>query len=109
MDRVDHGEMNIVLRKELSKFSESDLTGTKIPEMDSFEGRKRSFLTEGSSLPLLLNRFQNALKFINVDANMTHGNVRVDSVFLSQSGEWRLGGFEVLSSNKDDTSVLYVS
>lgn len=37
-----------------------------------------------------------------------HGNVRLASIFISQSGEWRLGGFEVLSSMKEDDAVIYV-
>ncbi|PWN46255.1 ARM repeat-containing protein, partial [Ceraceosorus guamensis] len=48
-----------------------------------------------------------ALHFINESAGSTHGNVRLDSIFLSASGEWRLGGFEVLSSVKDEGAVLY--
>lgn len=49
-----------------------------------------------------------ALSFINDQVASTHGNIHIDSVFLSPSGEWRLGGFEVLSNPKDESSVLYV-
>ena len=45
---------------------------------------------------------------MNDSAASTHGNIRVDSVFISASGEWKLGGFELLSSPKDDAAVLYV-
>ena len=34
--------------------------------------------------------------------------MRVDSVFISASGEWKLGGVDVLSNPKDDAAVLYV-
>lgn len=34
--------------------------------------------------------------------------MRVDSIFISPSGEWKLGGFELLSNPKDDAAVLYV-
>lgn len=51
---------------------------------------------------------QVALAFLNDSCASTHGNVRVDSVFLSPSGEWKLGGFEMLSNPKDDTAILYV-
>ena len=51
---------------------------------------------------------QIALAFVNEACASTHGNVRVDSIFISPSGEWKLGGFEVLSSPKDDSAVLYV-
>ena len=49
-----------------------------------------------------------ALAFLNESASSTHGNVRVDSIFISASGEWKLGGFDVLSNPKDDAAVLYV-
>ena len=46
--------------------------------------------------------------FVNEEAHSVHGNVRTSSIFISQSGEWRLGGLEVLSSMKDDDAVIYV-
>ncbi|RPD63710.1 ARM repeat-containing protein [Lentinus tigrinus ALCF2SS1-6] len=54
-----------------------------------------------------LHRISVALAFLNDSATSTHGNVRVDSVFISASGEWKLGGFDVLSNPKDDAAVLY--
>ncbi|KAL6308201.1 ARM repeat-containing protein [Sparassis latifolia] len=48
-----------------------------------------------------------ALAFVNDSCASTHGNLREDSIFISASGEWKLGGFEVLSSPKDDAAVLY--
>ncbi|KAI1791247.1 armadillo-type protein [Ganoderma leucocontextum] len=54
-----------------------------------------------------LHRVSVALAFLNDSASSTHGNVRVDSVFISASGEWKLGGFDVLSNPKDDAAVLY--
>ncbi|KAL7266755.1 Nuclear aminoacylation-dependent tRNA export pathway component [Rhizina undulata] len=47
------------------------------------------------------------LKFINEEASSVHGNIRVGSIFTSESGEWKLAGFEVLSSLKDDDPVIY--
>ena len=38
-----------------------------------------------------------------------HGNVRVSSVFTSESGEWKLAGLELLSSMKENDAVIYVS
>lgn len=52
---------------------------------------------------------QRTVKFINTDASSIHGNLKVGSVYTSESGEWKLGGFEVLSSIKDDESAIYVS
>ena len=51
---------------------------------------------------------QQTIKFINDDASSVHGAVRVGSLFTSESGEWRVGGFEVLSSMKDDDAIIYV-
>ncbi|PFH60294.1 hypothetical protein XA68_11177 [Ophiocordyceps unilateralis] len=47
------------------------------------------------------------VKFVNSDASSIHGNLKVGSVYTSESGEWKLGGFEVLSSVKDDEPVIY--
>ena len=49
----------------------------------------------------------NTLAFINDEASSVHGLVRLSSIFTSQSGEWRLGGFEILSSLKDDEAIIY--
>ncbi|KZT56219.1 ARM repeat-containing protein [Calocera cornea HHB12733] len=54
-----------------------------------------------------LHRVCVALAFINDAGGSTHGNVRTDSVFVSSTGEWKLGGFDVLSQPKDDQAVLY--
>jgi SCY1-like protein 1 len=51
---------------------------------------------------------QIAISFVNDTASSTHGNLCAHSVFISPSGEWKLGGFELLSSPKDDAAVLYV-
>ena len=51
---------------------------------------------------------QVALSFINDSCTSTHGNINVNSIFISPSGEWRLGGFEVLSTPKEENAVLYV-
>ncbi|EFX03834.1 protein kinase family protein [Grosmannia clavigera kw1407] len=47
------------------------------------------------------------IKFINDEASSVHGSLKVSSVFTSESGEWKLGGFEVLSNVKDDEAVIY--
>ncbi|KAL4074349.1 armadillo-type protein [Scleroderma yunnanense] len=54
-----------------------------------------------------LHRVSVALSFINDSASSTHGNIRPNSIFITPSGEWKLGGFEVLSNPKDDLAVLY--
>jgi len=57
----------------------------------------------------LANWGQITLKFLNEEAKIIHGNVRLGSVFTSESGEWKLGGFEVLSAVADDEPFIYVS
>ena len=47
------------------------------------------------------------LKFINADASSVHGSIRASSVYTSESGEWKLGGFELLSSMNDDEAIIY--
>ncbi|KAH8925764.1 ARM repeat-containing protein [Atractiella rhizophila] len=54
-----------------------------------------------------LARIASALQFINKEVGATHGNLRASSIFVSQGGEWKLSGFEVLSSPKDQNPVLY--
>ncbi|KAK8920798.1 hypothetical protein H634G_00129 [Metarhizium anisopliae BRIP 53293] len=54
-----------------------------------------------------LHSVARTIKFINTDASSIHGNLKVGSVYTSESGEWKLGGFEVLSSVKDDESAIY--
>jgi SCY1-like protein 1 len=58
----------------------------------------------------VLNLFlcQQTIKFINDDASSVHGALRVGSLYTSESGEWKVGGFEVLSSMKDDEAIIYV-
>ncbi|EPQ57591.1 ARM repeat-containing protein [Gloeophyllum trabeum ATCC 11539] len=55
-----------------------------------------------------LHRITVALAFVNGPCASTHGNVRVQSIFISPSGEWKLGGFEALSNHKDDMNGYYV-
>lgn len=47
------------------------------------------------------------VKFINNEASSIHGNIKAASVYTSESGEWKLGGFEVLSNLKDDEAIIY--
>ncbi|KAI9243995.1 armadillo-type protein [Phascolomyces articulosus] len=53
-----------------------------------------------------LYKVANALKFINNDCGMVHGNVRVSSIFINKAGEWKLGGFELLSSMKEESPMI---
>ena len=43
---------------------------------------------------------------MNGEASSIHGNLRLSSILTSESGEWKLGGFELLSSVKDEDDVF---
>ncbi|KAL2178047.1 armadillo-type protein [Thermothelomyces heterothallicus CBS 202.75] len=47
------------------------------------------------------------IKFINEEASSVHGSLKVASVYTTESGEWKLGGFDVLSNVKDEEAVIY--
>ncbi|KAK9466298.1 armadillo-type protein [Lipomyces arxii] len=47
------------------------------------------------------------LRFINVDASSIHGNIRMSSIFITDSGEWKLSGFDLLTSTKDEDPIIY--
>lgn len=55
-----------------------------------------------------MKHVQNTLKFVNKDASSIHGNIKVGSIYTSESGEWKLAGFEVLSAVNDDDAIIYV-
>jgi SCY1-like protein 1 len=66
---------------------------------------KRKSLTE-ETIKWGLHTVAKTLKFVNTDAMSVHGCIRPASVFFSGSGEWKLGGFDTLSSMKEDDSIL---
>ena len=51
---------------------------------------------------------QKTLAFVNDEATSVHGCIRASSVFTTESGEWKLGGLDILSSMKEDEAVIYV-
>lgn len=75
--------------------------GRKLEEMQGTVKQRDEWVGWG------LSKIANAVRFLNSDMNATHGNIRIDSIFLSDSGEWRLGGLETLSSISDESCVLY--
>ncbi|KAL1930747.1 hypothetical protein VTP01DRAFT_10909 [Rhizomucor pusillus] len=53
-----------------------------------------------------LYKVANAIKFINNDCGMVHGNVRVSSIFVNPAGEWKLGSFDLLSSMQEESPII---
>jgi SCY1-like protein 1 len=47
------------------------------------------------------------LRFVNDEGASVHGNIRISSIFTSESGEWKLGGLDILSSMKEEDAVIY--
>ncbi|KAL6236458.1 hypothetical protein BDW75DRAFT_206858 [Aspergillus navahoensis] len=71
----------------------------------SWHVKRRSLSEETSKWGLYT--VASTLKFINGDAASVHGAVRASSVYTSESGEWKLGGFDILSSVNDEQAVIY--
>ncbi|KAI9728742.1 MAG: hypothetical protein M1828_002848 [Chrysothrix sp. TS-e1954] len=46
------------------------------------------------------------IRFINDEAASVHGCIKTAAIFTTESGEWKLGGFELLSSLKDEEASL---
>ncbi|KAF1810191.1 kinase family protein-like protein [Eremomyces bilateralis CBS 781.70] len=67
---------------------------------------KRKSLAE-ETIKWGLHSVAKTVKFINEDASSVHGSLRVASIFMGESGEWKLGGFDILSSMKEDDAVIY--
>ncbi|KAJ5898413.1 hypothetical protein N7504_008701 [Penicillium tannophilum] len=71
----------------------------------SWQVKRRSLSEETAKWGLYT--VSSTLKFINEDASSVHGAVRASSVYTSESGEWKLGGFDILSSMKEDDAIIY--
>ncbi|KEQ73422.1 ARM repeat-containing protein [Aureobasidium namibiae CBS 147.97] len=67
---------------------------------------KRKAVSE-ESIKWGLHNVAKTLAFINEEATSVHGCVRTSSIFTTESGEWKLGGLDVLSSMKEDEAVIY--
>lgn len=48
-----------------------------------------------------------ALAFLNKDGASVHGNLRPQSVWITQGSEWKLGGMEMCTRVDDDAGVLW--
>eukprot|EP01117_Protostelium_nocturnum_P013793 TRINITY_DN5190_c0_g1_i1.p1 TRINITY_DN5190_c0_g1~~TRINITY_DN5190_c0_g1_i1.p1 ORF type:complete len:456 (-),score=133.35 TRINITY_DN5190_c0_g1_i1:52-1281(-) len=53
-----------------------------------------------------LYQIANALSFINNEGKMIHGNLRMENIFVTKSGDWKLGGFDLTSLSNDSTAIL---
>jgi SCY1-like protein 1 len=53
-----------------------------------------------------LYKIASALRFLNTDCHLVHGNVNISSIFTTRAGEWKLGGMELLSALAEDGSMV---
>ncbi|CEP15877.1 hypothetical protein [Parasitella parasitica] len=53
-----------------------------------------------------LYKVANAVKFLNNDCGLVHGSVKIASIFTNKAGEWKLGGFELLCSMKEESPII---
>ncbi|TKA49250.1 hypothetical protein B0A54_01327 [Friedmanniomyces endolithicus] len=67
---------------------------------------KRRALSE-ESLKWGLHNVAKTLKFINDEACSVHGNIRASSIYTSESGEWKIGGLDILGSMKEDDAIIF--
>ena len=54
-----------------------------------------------------LHSVARSLKFINDEASSVHGNIRASSIYTNESGEWKVGGLDILSSMKEDDAIIF--
>lgn len=47
-----------------------------------------------------------ALRFLHQETNSVHGKINHDAVFVTDSGEWKLGGFELLTNLNDQERLI---
>ena len=59
-------------------------------EEDESKAKEEAFVAWG------IHSICNALEFLNEKANLVHGNVCSNSIFVTESGDWRLGGFDIV-------------
>ncbi|KAI9328976.1 armadillo-type protein [Obelidium mucronatum] len=68
--------------------------------------RDPSLADDANFLALGLYKIASAVKFLNADVQMTHGNIRMSSIYITKSGEWKLAGLDVACSLKDPQPLL---
>ncbi|CAD6506393.1 BgTH12-07319 [Blumeria graminis f. sp. triticale] len=79
------------------------VTERVLPLMFSIRGKSMSPETIKWGLFSVAQTF----KFINDDAASIHGALQPSSIFTNESGEWKVGGFEVLSSVNDTEAIIH--
>mmetsp|Transcript_3263 Transcript_3263/g.5239 ORF Transcript_3263/g.5239 Transcript_3263/m.5239 type:complete len:709 (+) Transcript_3263:49-2175(+) len=47
-----------------------------------------------------------ALAFLNTDCKVHHGNINIGSIFVTQGGDWKIGGLDFISTVGEQHSLL---
>ncbi|KAK4704408.1 SCY1-like protein 1, partial [Phenoliferia sp. Uapishka_3] len=50
-----------------------------------------------------------ALAFLNKNDASIHGNVRAEALWITQGGEWKLGGFELCTKKEEHSGIIWNS
>lgn len=48
------------------------------------------------------------MSFIDNDCNLVHGNVTLNSVFVTKAGDWKLSGLDLVCDIKDQACLFKV-
>jgi SCY1-like protein 1 len=67
---------------------------------------RRKALSE-ESLKWGLHHVAKTVKFINDEASSVHGNLRASAIYTTDSGEWKVGGLDILSSMKEEDAIIF--
>lgn len=46
------------------------------------------------------------MAFVNQDCNLIHADLNIRNIFVTKAGDWKLGGFGLMSSLTDDNPIL---
>jgi SCY1-like protein 1 len=66
-------------------------------KLDDEEWRSQSKKAQIMAITLGLHQVISAVSFLNVECSMVHGNLHAGSILMTKGGDWKLGGFEVIS------------
>ncbi|KAJ1550927.1 hypothetical protein HK096_004190, partial [Nowakowskiella sp. JEL0078] len=63
-------------------------------------------LLDPNVVSLGLLKIATAIKFLNNDCGIIHGNVKLSSIYTTKGGEWKLGGLDLLCSLKEEYPII---
>lgn len=75
--------------------------------LDARNGEMESGVCSEESKVYGMLHLATALSFLNKDGNTIHGNIRLESLWLTQGGDWKLGGMEICTKRDDDSGLLW--